>query len=150
MFAVAVSPDEAGEDALEWLMNELVEDGDEVVAIRVIELAEGGELGVVLRGELRLTRTEKANPTNQDEVREDAQTLLARVLDRNNAVDDERRVSQHEHPASRTDDETDIGHCRGRRGTGREDAAEDDRAVPPGLYLVFPLVSFIFADDFQR
>jgi hypothetical protein len=39
-----VSADESGEDALDWLMSELVEDGDEVVAIRVIELDEGGEL----------------------------------------------------------------------------------------------------------
>jgi hypothetical protein len=42
---IAVSPDEAGEDALDWLMNELVEDGDEVVALRVLELDEDGELG---------------------------------------------------------------------------------------------------------
>lgn len=43
VFAVAVSNDESGDNALEWLMSELVEDGDEVVAIRVIELDEGGE-----------------------------------------------------------------------------------------------------------
>ena len=43
VFAVAVSADEAGDEALDWLMSELVEDGDEVVAIRVIELDEGGE-----------------------------------------------------------------------------------------------------------
>lgn len=42
MFAVAVSADESGLDALDWLMAELVEDGDEVVAVRVIELDEGG------------------------------------------------------------------------------------------------------------
>ena len=42
VFAVAVSPDESGESALDWLMTEVVEDGDEVVAIRVIELGEGG------------------------------------------------------------------------------------------------------------
>jgi hypothetical protein len=44
VFAVAVSPDESGEDALDWLMSELVEDGDEVVAIRVLELDDGGEV----------------------------------------------------------------------------------------------------------
>ena len=37
-----MSRDESGSDALDWLMEELVEDGDEVVAIRVIELDEGG------------------------------------------------------------------------------------------------------------
>ena len=42
MFAVAVSADESGEDALDWLMSELVEDGDEVVAIRVIDIDAGG------------------------------------------------------------------------------------------------------------
>lgn len=40
---MAVSPDESGDTALEWLMSELVEDGDEVVAIRVIEIDEGGK-----------------------------------------------------------------------------------------------------------
>ena len=43
VFAIAVSNDESGESALDWLMSELVEDGDEIVAIRVIELDEGGE-----------------------------------------------------------------------------------------------------------
>ena len=44
VFTVAVSADESGEDALDWLMSELVEDGDEVVAIRVIDIDEGGTL----------------------------------------------------------------------------------------------------------
>jgi hypothetical protein len=43
VFLVAVSADESGEDALDWLMSELVEDGDEVIGLRVIELDEGGE-----------------------------------------------------------------------------------------------------------
>lgn len=47
VFAVAVSDNEAGEDALEWLMSELVEDGDEIVAIRVIELDEDGQCSLL-------------------------------------------------------------------------------------------------------
>jgi hypothetical protein len=43
VFSVAVSGDESGEEALDWLMDSLVEDGDEVIAMRVIELDEGGE-----------------------------------------------------------------------------------------------------------
>lgn len=39
----AVSNDEKGEDALDWLMDNLVEDGDEIIAVRVIELDEGGQ-----------------------------------------------------------------------------------------------------------
>ncbi|WWC73672.1 uncharacterized protein I206_107644 [Kwoniella pini CBS 10737] len=76
VFAVAVSPDESGEDALDWLMSELVEDGDEVVAIRVIELDEG----------------ERQAHEAQDELREDAQRLLQTVLQKNNEADD-RRIS---------------------------------------------------------
>jgi len=38
-----VSPDESGEDALDWLMSELVEDGDEIVAMRVKEMSEEGK-----------------------------------------------------------------------------------------------------------
>lgn len=40
---VAVSPDESGEDALDWLMSELVEDGDEIVAMRVKEMSDEGK-----------------------------------------------------------------------------------------------------------
>jgi hypothetical protein len=43
VFLVAVSPDESGEDALDWLMSELVEDGDEVIAMRVKDMSESGE-----------------------------------------------------------------------------------------------------------
>ncbi|OCF77991.1 universal stress protein [Kwoniella mangroviensis CBS 8886] len=75
VFAVAVSPDESGEDALDWLMSELVEDGDEVVAIRVIELDE-----------------ERQSHEAQDELREDAQRLLRTILEKNNEADD-RRIS---------------------------------------------------------
>ncbi|EIW71375.1 universal stress protein [Tremella mesenterica] len=76
VFAVAVSADESGEDALDWLMSELVEDGDEVVAIRVIELDEG----------------ERTDPQAQEEFREDAHSLLATILDKNNEADG-RRIS---------------------------------------------------------
>ncbi|KAK4685967.1 hypothetical protein P7C73_g4169, partial [Tremellales sp. Uapishka_1] len=76
VFAVAVSSDETGLDALDWLMAELVEDGDEVVAIRVIDLDEG----------------ERATASAQEEFREDAHTLLATVLDKNNE-EENRRIS---------------------------------------------------------
>ncbi|WVQ78948.1 hypothetical protein IAT38_001040 [Cryptococcus sp. DSM 104549] len=71
VFAVAVSPDESGESALEWLMSELVEDGDEVVAIRVIELDDG----------------ERHSHNAQEEFREDAEALLKTVLQKNDEAD---------------------------------------------------------------
>lgn len=42
VFLIAVSPDESGAEALDWAMENLVEDGDEVVALRVVELDEDG------------------------------------------------------------------------------------------------------------
>lgn len=77
VFAVAVSADESGEDALDWLMTELVEDGDEIVAIRIIEMDEG----------------ERHDPEAQEVFREDAHQLLTNVLGKNNEADD-RRVSR--------------------------------------------------------
>ncbi|KAL0247112.1 hypothetical protein I308_104147 [Cryptococcus tetragattii IND107] len=77
VFAVAVSPDESGDTALEWLMSELVEDGDEVVAIRVIEIDEGER------------HSEKA----QEEFREEAQALLKTILEKNDEIDDLRKIS---------------------------------------------------------
>ncbi|KAL7425189.1 hypothetical protein Q5752_000877 [Cryptotrichosporon argae] len=76
VFLVAVSPDETGEDALDWLMSELVEDGDEVVALRVIELGE----------------EERQSAKNQEELKEDAHTLLSTILNKNNEEYD-RRIS---------------------------------------------------------
>ncbi|WOO82209.1 Universal stress protein A family protein [Vanrija pseudolonga] len=76
VFLVAVSPDESGEDALDWLMSELVEDGDEVVAMRVVEMGE---------------EERQTNPAHQ-ELREDAQDLLARVLHKNDE-EDGRKIS---------------------------------------------------------
>lgn len=39
-----MSPDESGEDALDWLMSELIEDGDELVAMRVVDISDEGTL----------------------------------------------------------------------------------------------------------
>jgi hypothetical protein len=67
VFAVAVSDNEAGEDALEWLMSELVEDGDEIVAIRVIELDEDGRYHIILIRVLGLMddRTSRSTPAGR-------------------------------------------------------------------------------------
>jgi predicted RNA-binding protein with RPS1 domain len=93
VFAVAVSDNEAGEDALEWLMSELVEDGDEIVAIRVIELDEDGQclsLDIFLDN---ADDVERHNPQQQDDFRAQAHELLQDVLTKNNEAD-ERKVSR--------------------------------------------------------
>ena len=74
---VAVSPDESGNEALEWLMESLIEDGDEIVAVRVVELDEG----------------EKKSEDAQEGFREEAGGLLRTVLEMNDEISD-RRVSE--------------------------------------------------------
>ena len=74
---VAVSPDESGNEALEWLMESLIEDGDEIVAVRVVELDEG----------------EKKSEDAQEGFREEAGGLLRKVLEMNDEISD-RRVSE--------------------------------------------------------
>jgi nucleotide-binding universal stress UspA family protein len=73
---IAVSPDESGEDALDWAMSELVEDGDEVVAMRVKEMSEEER------------HTEEAH----EELRDEAQEILTTVLKKNNE-EDGRKIS---------------------------------------------------------
>jgi nucleotide-binding universal stress UspA family protein len=76
VFMVAVSSDESGNEALEWLMESLIEDGDEIVAVRVVELDEG----------------EKASKDAQEGFRDEAGGLLRKVLEVNDEVSD-RQVS---------------------------------------------------------
>lgn len=76
MFLVAVSPDESGEDALDWLMSELVEDGDEVIAMRVKDMGE----------------SERHTEVAHEHLREEANEMLQTVLQKNNE-EDGRKVS---------------------------------------------------------
>jgi hypothetical protein len=76
VFLVAVSPDESGEDALDWLMSELVEDGDEVIAMRVKDMGE----------------SERHTEVAHEHLREEANEMLQTVLQKNNE-EDGRKVS---------------------------------------------------------
>ncbi|BEJ11695.1 hypothetical protein CspHIS471_0201550 [Cutaneotrichosporon sp. HIS471] len=67
VFLVAVSPDESGEYALDWLMSEMVEDGDEVIAMRVKDISE----------------SERHTESAHEELRDEAQNLLQTVLHKN-------------------------------------------------------------------
>jgi hypothetical protein len=42
VFLVCVSPDESGVEALDFLMESLLDDGDEVVALRVFDIDDSG------------------------------------------------------------------------------------------------------------
>lgn len=67
-FMCAVDDNAYSERALEWLVDGLVEDGDEVVALRVLE----GD----------------AEEIDQDEAREEARELMASIVQLNDEVQD--------------------------------------------------------------
>ncbi|CED83048.1 UspA [Phaffia rhodozyma] len=75
-FLVAVSRDESGSEALDWLMENLLEDGDEMVALRVIEWDE----------------TERASSEKKEDLREEARELQRLILEKNDDGD-ERKIS---------------------------------------------------------
>ncbi|KAI3479802.1 hypothetical protein L1887_58197 [Cichorium endivia] len=71
-FMVAVDDNAHSERALEWLMENLVEDGDEVVAVRILD----GE----------------ADQIDQEEAREEARELMASIVELNEEAED-RKIS---------------------------------------------------------
>lgn len=71
-FMVAVDDNAHSERALEWLMENLVEDGDEVVAVRILD--------------------EEADSIDQEAAREDARELMASIIELNEEAED-RRIS---------------------------------------------------------
>lgn len=108
---IAVSPDESGAEALDWAMENLVEDGDEVVALRVVELVEEGtfplpappaSIALFLLLETRLlTETvssvvvlaERGNAAKLEEFREEAREIQKLILEKNSAEEEGRRIS---------------------------------------------------------
>jgi hypothetical protein len=73
-------------------MSELVEDGDEVVAIRVLELDEGGEPGIrysIGRADI----IERHDPTALSDFREEAHEILRNMLEKNDEAES-RKVSR--------------------------------------------------------
>lgn len=102
VFLIAVSPDESGAEALDWAMENIVEDGDEVVALRVVELDEDGACRaptVVRCGlfadpvSLSLPRAERASAKKQEEFREDARELQRLIMEKNATEDEDRKIS---------------------------------------------------------
>lgn len=71
-FMVAVDDNPYSERALEWLMENLVEDGDEVVAVRILD--------------------EEADNIDQDDAREEARELMASIVELNEEAED-RKIS---------------------------------------------------------
>ena len=110
-------------------MAELVEDGDEIVAIRVIELDEDGQCTVLVIHQIKADSAERHNPQQQDVFREQAHELLQDVLDRNNEAD-ERKVSLRFLPDLDSElNELDICHCGICSRQSQRHVDEDDRAV---------------------
>lgn len=72
----------SSEPALEWIMENLVDDGDEVVAVRVLDYEE----------ERTCFRTYLSAIIDQKKAREAANNLLSAIVELNRASGDERKV----------------------------------------------------------
>ncbi len=76
VFLCAASPDESGEGALDWALESLVQDSDELVICRGVE-------------------EDILNERDHDDIREEARELMRRIQRKALESDPERRVSLH-------------------------------------------------------
>ena len=73
MYLCAASPDESGEEALDWCLESLAQDGDEVIVFRGLE--------------------EEAMEKDHDILRANARALMKNIQERAEKADPERKVS---------------------------------------------------------
>lgn len=74
VFLCAASPDESGSEALDWCLESLVQDGDELVVLRGFD-------------------TDDLEKDLHDEIREDAKKLMKNIQSKNVEYDPERKLS---------------------------------------------------------
>lgn len=88
-FLCASSPDETGKEALEWALECLVQDGDELIVFRGIDQE---ELGVCISPSgLRVTHS--VVEKDHELVREEARDLMRHIQDKCVEYDPDRKVS---------------------------------------------------------
>lgn len=76
VFLCAASPDESGEEALDWALESLVQDSDELVVFRGVE-------------------EDVLSERDHDDVREEARQLMRRIQKKAVEADPDRRISLH-------------------------------------------------------
>ena len=97
VFLVAASPDESGSQALDWVLENLVQDGDELIVFRGADSDDLGECSGVLRklacGGCNICRFSPAHADKEQDVyREEARELMRQVQDKCMEYDPERKV----------------------------------------------------------
>lgn len=92
VFLVAASPDESGIQALDWAMESLVQDGDEIIVFRGFDAE---ELGTSLHLPVLAIDAKASQPLadkDHDCVREEARELLRQVQRQNTEYEPDRKV----------------------------------------------------------
>ena len=91
VFLCAASPDESGTEALDWAIESLVQEGDELIVFRGFDTE---ELGTQQRDSsccgFKLTRNDTVK--DHDAVREDAKELMRQIKAKNIEYDADRKV----------------------------------------------------------
>ena len=102
VFLCASSPDDSGSQALDWTIESLVQDGDELLVFRGIDQDDLGRVPVYPRTvprKMKLLSTDR----DHDLVRDDARELLQRIQAKCVEVEPDRKVSVYSfHPRMRS------------------------------------------------
>ena len=97
VFLCASSPDDSGRHALDWTIESLVQDGDELVVFRGIDQDDLGRQGFRYIHVLPLNVKMPSAERDHDFVRDEARDLLQRIQDKCVEVEPDRKVSIHSH-----------------------------------------------------
>jgi nucleotide-binding universal stress UspA family protein len=95
VFLCASSPDESGRQALDWTIESLVQDGDELVVFRGIDQDDLGRKPFIIIYEHAVTQANLLLSAERDHdvVRDEARDLLLRIQDKCVEVDSDRKLS---------------------------------------------------------
>ena len=92
VFLCASSPDESGRHALDWTIESMVQDGDELVVFRGIDQDDLGREPFSIY-EHAVTQVNLPSERDHDVVRDEARDLLLRIQDRCVEVDPDRKLA---------------------------------------------------------
>jgi hypothetical protein len=134
VFLCASSPDDSGRHALDWAIEGLVQDGDELIVFRGIDQ---DDLGLSIRLGCYRPSVIPSAEKDHDVVRDEARDLMHRIQDKCVEVDQDRKVSiVHCCECGRAIIYffvSVIHHRRVHRRKGDNDDRSSHRALPPRL-----------------
>jgi hypothetical protein len=91
VFLCAASPDESGREALDWALESLVQDGDELIVFRGVDQEELGQ-SFELQYPVHVLNISSVSEKDHDILREEARELMRQIQEKSAEYDSERKV----------------------------------------------------------